>query len=127
MVLAKPQISVSTKAVYEKLRVDALGPEAHPDIDGMAAAIRAGSLDGVTAVSYTHLDVYKRQPLKLGIYSGCAVAVFGLLMMAYTIWTWAKYGTPSGYATIVVLMSFMFAMLFVIVGIIGEYIAIRCV
>ena len=36
-------------------------------------------------------------PLKLGIYSGCAVAVFGLLMMAYTIWTWAKYGTPSGY------------------------------
>ena len=47
--MAKPQISVSTKAVYEKLRVDALGPEAHPDIDGMAAAIRAGSLDGVTA------------------------------------------------------------------------------
>lgn len=37
VVLAKPQISVSTKAVYEKLRVDALGPEAHPDIDGMAA------------------------------------------------------------------------------------------
>lgn len=36
VVLAKPQISVSTKAVYEKLRVDALGPEAHPDIDGMA-------------------------------------------------------------------------------------------
>ena len=63
-------------------------------------------------------------PLKLGIYSGCAVAVFGLLMMAYTIWTWAKYGTPSGYATIVVLMSFMFAMLFMLVGIIGEYIAI---
>lgn len=29
VVLAKPQISVSTKAVYEKLRVDALGPEAH--------------------------------------------------------------------------------------------------
>lgn len=63
-------------------------------------------------------------PLKLGIYSGCSVALFGLLMMAYTIYTWAKYGTPSGYATIVVLMSFMFAMLFVIVGIIGEYIAI---
>lgn len=63
-------------------------------------------------------------PLKLGIYSGCTVALFGLLMMVYTIYTWAKYGTPSGYATIVVLMSFMFAMLFVIVGIIGEYIAI---
>ncbi|MBQ7796614.1 MAG: glycosyltransferase family 2 protein [Lachnospiraceae bacterium] len=63
-------------------------------------------------------------PLKLGIYSGCAVACFGLIVMIYTIWTWFKYGAPSGYATIVVLISFMFAMLFVIVGIIGEYIAI---
>lgn len=63
-------------------------------------------------------------PLKLGIYSGCAVALFGLLVMLYTVHTWAKFGAPSGYATIVVLISFMFAMLFVIVGIIGEYIAI---
>ena len=63
-------------------------------------------------------------PLKLGIYSGCAVALFGLSVMFYTIYTWFKYGAPSGYATIVVLISFMFAMLFVIVGIIGEYIAI---
>lgn len=63
-------------------------------------------------------------PLKLGVYSGCGVALFGLIMMIYTIYTWARSGTPSGYATIVVLMSFMFAMLFVIVGIIGEYIAI---
>ena len=63
-------------------------------------------------------------PLKLGIYSGCAVACFGLIVMIYTIWTWFKYGAPSGYATIVVLISFMFAMLFIIVGIIGEYIAI---
>lgn len=63
-------------------------------------------------------------PLKLGIYSGCGVALFGLLVMIYTIYTWAKFGAPSGYATIVVLISFMFAMLFIIVGIIGEYIAI---
>lgn len=63
-------------------------------------------------------------PLKLGVYSGVAVAIFGLLMAVYTIYTWAKFGTPSGYATIVVLLSFMFAMLFIIVGIIGEYIAI---
>lgn len=49
VVLAKPQISVSTKAVYGKLRVGELRPEQHPDIDGMAEAIRTGSLDGVTA------------------------------------------------------------------------------
>lgn len=63
-------------------------------------------------------------PLKLGIYSGTAVGVFGLLVMFYTIYEWAVKGTPNGYATIVVLLCFMFAMLFVIVGIIGEYIAI---
>ena len=32
LVIAKPQISVSTKAVYGKLRVNELAPEEHPDI-----------------------------------------------------------------------------------------------
>lgn len=82
------------------------------------------SLRSLFRFSINTILCFSDMPLKLGIYSGSAVAVFGILMMAYTIWTWAKYGTPSGYATIVVLMSFMFAMLFVIVGIIGEYIAI---
>ena len=63
-------------------------------------------------------------PLKLGIYSGVGVAFLGLLVLIYTIWTWAKYGTPSGYATIVVLLCFMFAVMFLLIGIIGEYIAI---
>ena len=49
VVLAKPQVSVSTKAVYGKLRVNELSPGQHPDIDGMVEAIRAGSLDGVTS------------------------------------------------------------------------------
>ena len=44
LVIAKPQISVSTKAVYGKLRVNELAPE---DIDGMMAAIKNGDLDGV--------------------------------------------------------------------------------
>ena len=47
LVIAKPQISVSTKAVYGKLRVNELAPEEHPDIDGMMAAIKNGDLDGV--------------------------------------------------------------------------------
>lgn len=63
-------------------------------------------------------------PLKLGIYSGIIVGLLGLMVMVETIYEWAVKGTPNGYATIVVLLCFMFAMLFVIVGIIGEYIAI---
>lgn len=63
-------------------------------------------------------------PLKLGIYSGMLVGFLGLIVMIFTIYDWARFGTPSGYATIVVLLCFMFAMLFVVVGVIGEYIAI---
>ena len=49
LVLAKPQVSVSTKAVYGKLRANELTPEQHPDIDGMTEAIKNGDLDGVIA------------------------------------------------------------------------------
>lgn len=65
---------------------------------------------------------FSNMPLKLGIYAGVFSALLGLLVMVYTLCT--RRGAPSGYATIVVLICFMFAMMFVIIGIIGEYIAI---
>ena len=65
---------------------------------------------------------FSNVPLKLGIYAGMFSALLGLGVMVYTLLT--RHGAPSGYATIVVLLCFMFAMLFVVVGIIGEYIAI---
>lgn len=65
---------------------------------------------------------FSNMPLKLGIYAGIVSALLGLAVMVYTLFT--RRGAPDGYATIVVLICFMFAMLFVIVGIIGEYIAI---
>ena len=49
LVLAKPQVSVSTKAVYGKLRANELTADQHPDIDGMREAIKQGDLDGVIA------------------------------------------------------------------------------
>lgn len=45
LLVAKPDINVSTKYVYEHL--DAEGVSEHPDIDGMVRAIEEGSLDGV--------------------------------------------------------------------------------
>ena len=62
--------------------------------------------------------------MKLGVYSGIFMAMVGLILMIYTIYSKVVYGTPSGYATIVVLLCFMFSLLMIIVGIIGEYIAI---
>ena len=67
---------------------------------------------------------FSNLPLKLGIYAGAVTGALGFAVMIYTIWTWVRVGAPDGYATIVVLICFMFAVLFLIVGIIGEYIAI---
>lgn len=65
---------------------------------------------------------FSNLPLKLGIYAGVFAAALGVAVMIYTLCT--RQGAPSGYATIVILNCFMFAILFGIVGIIGEYIAI---
>lgn len=46
LVVAKPDLNVSTKFVYENLHVDQL--KEHPDIDGMADALREGNLLGIT-------------------------------------------------------------------------------
>ena len=65
---------------------------------------------------------FSNLPLKLGIYAGVFAGLLGVIVMIYTLLT--RKGAPSGYATIVILICFMFAILFLIVGIIGEYIAI---
>lgn len=46
LLIAKPDINVSTKFVYENLHADTLA--FHPDIDGMVNAIGVGSLKGIT-------------------------------------------------------------------------------
>ena len=72
--------------------------------------------------SINTLLCFSNMPLKLGIYAGVFSAALGVLVMVYTLCT--RQGAPSGYATIVVLLCFMFAMMFLLIGIIGEYIAI---
>lgn len=80
------------------------------------------SLKKLFIFSVNTILCFSNVPLKLGIYAGMFSALSGLGVMVYTLFT--RDGAPSGYATIVVLLCFMFAMLFVVVGIIGEYIAI---
>ena len=45
LLIAKPDIDVSTAFVYKNLRLDTL--EKHPDIDGMTDALKNGDLEGV--------------------------------------------------------------------------------
>lgn len=61
-------------------------------------------------------------PLKLGIYAGFLSAMLGVIVLIYTLFSF--HTAPTGYTTIVVLICFLFAMLFLVIGIIGQYIAI---
>lgn len=93
VLVAKPDIEVSTKHVYEHLKVGEITE--HPDIDGMAAAVEGGSLQGildrmenvlesVTAREYPVIEGLKQRMKELGalnsLMSGSGPTVFGIFI-----------------------------------------------
>lgn len=93
LLVAKPDINVSTKYVYEHL--DAEEIQEHPDIDGMIEAIGEGSLQGildrlgnvlenVTVKAYPVIDTIKTRMKELGavgsLMSGSGPTVFGIFV-----------------------------------------------
>lgn len=91
VLIAKPGIHVSTKFVYGGLHLDEM--TVHPDIDGQAAAIKAGDLketarlmgnvlESVTAAAYPVIDEIKAFMTQHGavgaMMSGSGPTVFGL-------------------------------------------------
>ncbi len=91
LVVAKPDINVSTKFVYENLKANEL--EIHPDVDGMIADLNAGDLTGiaeklgnvletVTIPAYPIIqeikDTLKEQGAINALMSGSGPTVFGL-------------------------------------------------
>ena len=91
LVIAKPDINVSTKFVYENLRANEL--ESHPDIDGMIEGLEKGDLkaitdrlayvlETVTVPAYPIIDEIKQTMLDAGaegaLMSGSGPTVFGI-------------------------------------------------
>ena len=91
LLIAKPDICVSTKYVYENLHADTLA--VHPDIDGMAEALSRQDLKGVssrlgnvletvTIAQYPIIGNIKKAMLESGamnsLMSGSGPTVFGL-------------------------------------------------
>lgn len=91
LVIVKPDIDVSTAFVYGHLQADKLS--FHPDIDGMASALTAGDLRGitdrmgnvletVTVKEYPVIDRLKQMMRGLGaenaLMSGSGPTVFGI-------------------------------------------------
>ena len=111
IVIAKPGISVSTKAVFGKLRVNEI--EKHPDIDGIVEAIKAGSLtdiasrlgntlEEVTIKDYPMIAQIKEDMIAQGalgaLMSGSGPTVFGIFddeKKAKNAYTVLKAGTQA--------------------------------
>ena len=89
--IAKPDINVSTKFVYENLHIETV--KDHPDIDGMVQAIREGDLRGikdrmanvletVTVKEYPIIQEIKKKMLECGaenaLMSRSGPTVFGV-------------------------------------------------
>lgn len=91
IVIAKPGINVSTKFVYQNLKIDE--NIIHPDIDGIIEAIDLGDVDGicsklgnvlesVTVKEYPVIDTLKEKMIQMGavnsLMSGSGPTVFGI-------------------------------------------------
>ena len=63
-------------------------------------------------------------PLKMGIYAGLLAAICGVVLIIYSLIMKACFNQPSGYTTIIVALCFLFSLTLIVIGVIGEYIAI---
>ena len=128
--ITRPVQQVLTKNYREKVRFlrgyvqnvgfrkTTISYEAAPRVAGSSHY----SIRKLFAFAMNTIMCFSNMPLKLGIFAGLFSGFLGMIVLIYTLVT--RDGAPSGYATIVVLLCFMFAVLFIVVGIIGEYIAV---
>lgn len=124
ILIAKPPISVSTKFVYENLKLSSLKPEDHPDIDKIAQALGRQDLYGVaenlgnlletvTVPAHPVIRDIKERMRELGavnaLMSGSGPTVFGLFTSpaaAENAYEEMRYGSSSKLAKQVYLTSF---------------------
>lgn len=71
-------------------------------------------VDGITSFSV--------RPLRLALVLGAMLSVFGFSYMIWLIIEWFIHDVLKGFTTIVVLICLLFGVLFLILGVIGEYI-----
>lgn len=120
LVIAKPDIDVSTKFVYENLHADRLF--CHPDIDGMTEAVKAGDLKGitdrlgnvletVTIPRYPVIDQIKQEMKRVGaegaLMSGSGPTVFGIFLKEMSAKEAAKRIREQGLAGQVFVTEFV--------------------
>lgn len=120
LVVAKPDINVSTKFVYENLHAESLSY--HPDIDGMIEAVKAGSLnkiadklgnvlETVTVKEYPVIDeikeLMKSEGAENALMSGSGPTVFSIFVNEETAKNAAEQIRQRGLAKQVFVTKFI--------------------
>lgn len=80
------------------------------------------SLKKLVNLSVNAIFSFSNLPLRLGVLVGGAVGLFAFFVTTYSLVMKLHGNPPTGYTTIVVLVSFLFSIQFFLLGIIGEYI-----
>jgi dolichol-phosphate mannosyltransferase len=71
----------------------------------------------------TAIVTFTTRPLYIGIWVGAALALFAFVELAYVIVQYARGVTVPGWASLVGISSLLFGFLFLLLGVIGLYIA----
>lgn len=80
------------------------------------------SIRKLMSLSFTALASLSKLPLKIGILFGSISALFSIILVIYSLIMKFINHPVSGYTTIIVFLGFMFAIQFILLGIIGQYI-----
>lgn len=67
------------------------------------------------------ITAFSIKPLKLGILVSLITAILAFYQIIDALWAYFNHETVPGWTTIIVLQSFLFCILFFLLGIIGEY------
>ena len=66
---------------------------------------------------------FSSKPLKLGVWVGMCTGLFALAELTYVVAQYLRGETVPGWASLAALVSFLFGVMFVVLGIMGTYIA----
>jgi dolichol-phosphate mannosyltransferase len=96
-------------------------------IEYQAQERRAGktkySLFKMSQLAWNAILSFSVIPLKMGIWVGLLTSLLALVEIVYVVNRYLAGATVPGWASLACLISFMFGVLFILVGIIGAYLA----
>ena len=86
------------------------------------AGVSKYSFFKLLTLSFSAISTLSKVPLKLGLWSGFLSGLMSIIIAIYSLVMWFIDKPVGGYTTLVILISGMFCVNFIVLGIIGEYI-----